>query len=274
MNIEKYLNDLYKTNTIKPVLTDLGLSNEIYYFEFDNQKYALRYLINNATTPHINIERQVQIKAKDMDFEEVYYDNKNNIRITKWIDNLKTFSQYNNDDKFSKTIKRIKQFHKLDIKTNINFDLKAKYNHFIKNIKKSLYDYRKYENIIDEYSNLKIPIVLSHNDLVDGNICFKDKKCFLIDYEYASNNYEYFDLVSLLSENKIYDNTLRNNIYSLYFDDKINDDILYKCLYIEICQDLLWAAWANQEYDNKNKDIYLDIFKDKIDRFNKLIVKL
>ena len=272
MNIEKYLNNLLKAE-IKPIKTDLGLSNTIYQFEYNNNKYALRLPLNEGSKDHRQLERQIQIKAKSMDFEEFYYDSNSNIRITKWVDNLMTFSQYSNEDKYDKAIKRIKQFHKLDIKTDLKFNLKEKYQYFKNNIKNKLFDYEKYEYIIDSYYKLNTPIVLSHNDLVDGNICYKDGYCYLIDYEYASLNYEYFDLMSLLSENRIYDEITRNKIFNIYFGSEINDEILDQCSTIEQAQNLLWAAWANLEYEQKQKDIYLDIFKDKTNRINILSKK-
>ena len=221
MNIEKYLKDLFKAD-IKPIKTDLGLSNTIYQFEHNHNKYALRMPINEGSKDHRMLERQIQINAKSMDFEEYYYDPKTNIRITNWVDNLKTFSEYSNEDKYQKAIQRIKEFHKLDIQTDLKFNLKDKYIYFKNSINDKLFDYDKHEYIIDSYNKLNIPIVLSHNDLVDGNICFKDDFCYLIDYEYASLNYEYFDLMSLLSENRIYDTNTRNKIINIYFDNNTN----------------------------------------------------
>lgn len=268
MNVEKYLKQLYSCD-IKPIKTDLGYSNAIYQFEFKGTKYALRIPENEGSVEHRKIERKVQLLAKHMDFEEVYYDEINNIRITKWVDNLKTFSEYHDTDKFEKTINRIKEFHNLDIKTELCFDINKKYKYFLSRINKPLFDYKKYGDIINEYNNLKCKMVFSHNDLVDGNICFKEDKCYLIDYEYASMNYEYFDLMSLLSENNIYDKN-RDEIFKLYFGDRLNDEVKHSCLVIEIAQDLLWSAWANSEYDNKNDNDYLKIFQEKISRINYL----
>lgn len=265
MNVEKYLKDLYKTD-IKPIKTNLGLSNVIYKFTYNNNDYALRIPLNEGSINHRQLERQIQEKAKEFDFEEVYYNPQTNIRITKWVDNLKTLSEYNGENKYSNIINRINQFHNIKISTSLKFDLENKYNYFKSNIKKQLIDYTKYESLINNYNNLNLDYVISHNDLVDGNICFKDGFCYLIDYEYASLNYEYFDIMSLLSENRIYDAETRNNIYKLYFGDKFNDEILAKCNCIELAQNILWSAWANLEYENKNNEIYLDIFKDKTKR--------
>lgn len=265
MNLEKYLKDIFGTE-IKLIQTNLGLSNTIYQFNNNGIKYALRLPLNDGSKAHRSLERIIQTKAGSMDFEEVYYDPKTHIRITKWVDDLKTFSQYQNIDKYQKTINLIKEFHRLDVKTDLTFNLKDKYYYFKNNIQNKLYDYDKYEDIIDKYYQLDVPLVISHNDLVDGNICFKDGSCYLIDYEYASLNYEYFDLMSLLSENRIYDKQTREIILNLYFNNNINDQILYSCSTIEQAQNLLWAAWANLEYEQKQKDVYLDIFKDKTSR--------
>lgn len=271
MNIEKYLKNLYE-NVSDINKTNLGLSNALYTFIYNNEKYALRVLTNDNSIDHRLLERQIQVNIKqyNMDFLEVYYDELNNIRISKWIYGLKSFKNYHNDDKYEKVINRIKQFHSLNIDTNLKFDLIKKYNNILLNINNKLFDYEKYKKIIDDYQKLNQKLIISHNDIVDGNVLYTNEKCLLIDYEYASLNYEYFDLVSLLSENNIYDTDIRNNIYNLYFEKDINEQQLKDINVIELAQDLLWSAWANLEYEKTNNKTYLDIFKEKTTRIIQL----
>lgn len=270
MDISDYLTNLY-INANNLTKTNLGLSNDIYTFELDNTKYCLRHSTNPAVSnENLLLERKIQevVKKYGFDFKEKYYDSKNSIRITYFIDNLKTLKEENDINKYKKAIDRIKQFHTIDIETNLSFDLVSRYHDYLERINNGLIDYTKYEKILTEYSNLNCKIVLSHNDLVDGNVCFDKGNCLLIDYEFASLNYELFDLVSLLSENRIYEKTTRDEIIDYYFNSKQTKKELNEIRIIEEAQDLLWAAWANMMYEKNNNKDYLSIFKDKISSLN------
>lgn len=271
MDISDYLHKLY-VNPHNIIKTDLGLSNDIYTFELDKTKYCLRHSTNPAINKeNLKLERKIQeyFIGKDFEFEEVYYDEKNGIRITKFIEDLKTFSKEDNNNKYKKIIEKIKQFHSIDIKTDIYFDLNAKYYTYLNKITNKLIDYSKYEYILKEYNSLNMKIVLSHNDLVDGNILYKNEKCYLTDYEFASLNYELFDLVSLLSENDLKDNQ-KEEIINLYFESNIRDTDLKNIKTIEKAQNLLWSTWSNMMYDINMSKIYLDIFNNKIKALKKI----
>lgn len=266
MNIQDYLVSLYP-NAHNLIKTDMGLSNDIYTFEMDDIVYCLRHSTNPAiNADNLELERKIQLALKDKDFEfkEVYFDKNNGIRITYFIDNLKTLKEENNTNKYKQIIDKIKEFHKINVETKLSFDLVNKYHSYLASIKDKFIDYSKYEHILDEYINLSKKLVLSHNDLVDGNILYKDNKCLLTDYEFASLNYELFDLVSLLSENKIYDKNTRNEIINYYFEGKQTVKDLYEIDIIEKAQNLLWAAWANMMYENNYNNTYKEIFIDKI----------
>ena len=271
MEINQTLKRLYHKD-YKLIQTDLGLSNEISLIEVDNEiKAVLRVASKDINEfVHRQLEREIQLKIKrlNLDFEEVYYDNDEHYRITKYINNLNTFAQENANDKYLKVVSLIKKFHNLDLKTDIDFALDKKYASFVKNIKKPLLNYNQYQYIIDEFVNLPGQQVLSHNDLVDGNLLFKGDKAYLIDYEYAGNNHPLFDLMSFLSENQIYDSSIRETVYEAYFEHKPTPEELKTLDIIESAQNILWAAWANMLYDNRHEKIYLDIFNDKITALN------
>lgn len=268
MNIINPLKELYHKD-FKLLKTDLGLSNDIFFIDFNDGKRHVLRVPKDDIDVFVNrdLERQIQIalKEQNLDFNEVYYDDKDKYRITEYVPNLMTFSQYDKDDKYEKVTKMIKTFHQLNIKTDINFDIYNKYLGFKSNITKPLIDYQKFAFIFDEFSQLDEEYILSHNDLVDGNLLFSQDKSFLIDYEYAANNHPYFDLMSFISENQINDQVIRNQIYQLYFDGPIDESTLKTLSIIEASQNLLWAAWANMLYDIRNCEVYLKIFKDKLD---------
>lgn len=265
MNLSLYLEKLYHT---KPeiIKTNLGLTNDIYKVIINHESYALR-VPKMDVKDFIGVHEEEclkLIKTTNLDVEEIFYDSSNRIRMTRWLDNCLEFKDYIKDDKYLKATKLIKKLHNYEFKVNHDFDIYEMYLKFKYNIKYQLFDYAKYEYLFLEFNNLNHKKVLCHNDLVSGNILFKDDEAYLIDYEYAAMNHPYFDIMSLISENNIDDEDIRKQIYQEYFGNKLNDEILKELQLIENMQNLLWAAWANMLYDSRSEEIYLTIFKDKI----------
>lgn len=269
MNLYKTLKELYHKD-FKLIHTDLGLSNDIYIIEFNGIKKHVARVINKDADTMANheLERQIQValRGQNIDFDENAYIDKEKIRIVDYVDNIKTFKECEDPNKYFITIDLIKKFHEIDINTNHNFDLKKRYELYKKQVINPLFDYKEFEYLIDDFDTLDDKYILSHNDLVDGNILFTNDRSYLIDYEFAAKNHPYFDLMSFLSENNIYNQELRLKIYNYYFDNKLDEKTLKKMTIIEKAQDLLWATWANMLYDLRGKEIYKQIFIDKTDR--------
>lgn len=268
MRISNRLEKLYHKD-FKLIHTDLGLSNDIYIIELaDDDKDVLRIPKKDIDEHvHRDLEREIQLALVDsgLDFEEVSYFKDEHIRITKFVEDIKTFKQCENPLKYHLVVDNIKKFHSLNLQTDVDFKLKEKYQSFLNDIKKPLIDYSQFEYIIQRFTEISKIKTLSHNDLVDGNLLFTKDHSYLIDYEYAGNNHPYFDLMSFLSENRIFDEDIRLDIYNYYFDNKLNDKIMKELRIIEDAQNVLWAAWANMLYNSRGNKIYKDIFEDKIE---------
>ena len=269
MNIDSLFTELYHK---KPLLTktNLGLTNDIYTFEVDGQKYALRIPIDdiNDLLPRSEKEVLCKVRRLDLDFEEVYYDQHSRIRITKWVDDLVEFKDFKDPSRYLRTVQMIKKLHSLNERVTEDFKLDLIYHTYLDHIKNPLFDYAKHDKIITDFLQLEDSYELSHNDLVSGNILFAKDRSYLIDYEYGANNHPYFDLMSFISENEIDDPQIRTLIFKAYFGDSLNVNIMRKLEIIEKCQNLLWASWANMLYDSRGADVYLEIFKSKIQHLN------
>ncbi len=274
MDLKKYLKNLFNKDIILQK-TDLGLTNSIYKFNFKNQDYIL-----SVPNPEIkNIIRGEYYhkilsitNQLDIDVEEFFYDQKTGIRITKYVESL-NFKNYQENDKYEKVIKVLKKLHDEKIKTGINFNIIDQYKQFISKIEKPLINYQKYQNIFNELKYINNDKILCHNDLVEGNILFAKNKTYLIDFEYAKDNDPLFDLMSLITENKINDEKIREIIYLHYFGKEINLKIRKELLIYENIHNLLWSSWANMMYDVKKEKIYLDIFNDKIEMLERSYLK-
>lgn len=274
MDLKKYLKNLFNKDIILQK-TDLGLTNSIYKFNFKNQDYIL-----SVPNPEIkNIIRGEYYhkilsitNQLDIDVEEFFYDQKTGIRITKYVESL-NFKNYQENDKYEKVIKVLKKLHDEKIKTGINFNIIDQYKQFISKIEKPLINYQKYQNIFNELKYINNDKILCHNDLVEGNILFAKNKTYLIDFEYAKDNDPLFDLMSLITENKINDEKIREIIYLHYFGKEINLKTRKELLIYENIHNLLWSSWANMMYDVKKEKIYLDIFNDKIEMLERSYLK-
>ncbi len=265
MDLSLYLEALYH-KAIAVTKTNLGLTNTIYTAIIDHQKVAIR--VPNSDIHHMlkNDERKILdlIAETGLDVEEVYYDEKTGIRITKWVDGAETFKDSHDPQKDIKAIGMIKKLHACAFETDKVFDPFLMYQSFRKEIAQERFDYDKHEYLFDQYRQLNHRKILCHNDLVSGNFLFSDDKTYLIDYEYAGMNDPYFDVMSFISENEIYDQKRRELILKTYFGHKPNAEESRGLHITELMMDLLWAAWANMLYDKRKDMVYLHIFDIKI----------
>lgn len=269
MDLSLYLKALYHNN-IRLTKTKLGLSNVIYRANINGSDVAIR-VPNEDISKHLSNEAETLklIRTTDLDVEEIYYDPKTRIRITKWVNNYQEFKDFDNPDKYIRATRLIKRLHSYHFKVKHKFDVEAMYYAFKKDIQVPLLDYDKYENCFESFKNLKQDYILCHNDVVSGNMLFTSDRDYLIDYEYAGNNHPYFDIMSLITENNIDDENIRNMIYKEYLGKMPDSETLEAFKIIENVQNLLWAAWANMLYDSRHEEIYLTIFNDKIEHLKK-----
>lgn len=265
MLLKEILDEIFKEE-YSYTLTDLGLSNDIYLLETKCERFIVHVSkqdLSRFLNPQIERAVQLAVLPLNIDFKEYHYDPSAHIRITYFEEDLKEFKDSEDENKYYKAIDLIHKFHSLDFKCDHRFDLVKMYEGFKSEIKKELIDYKDYQSILDRYNHLEYQEVLSHNDLVSGNILF-GKQDYLIDYEYAAMNHPYFDLMSFITENQINDPLLREKIFQYYFKRALNEEDRQTLKTIEDAQNLLWAAWANMLYDSRHEDVYLEIFYDKI----------
>lgn len=103
-------------------------------------------------------------------------------------------------------------------------------------------------------------MVPSHNDLVGDNVLFFNGASFIVDWEFAGYNDPYFDLASLISENKITDPILIDEaLYSL-FGAEADMNKLEAFLAFE---DILWGYWALYREKMTGNPVFRQIFEDK-----------
>lgn len=110
------------------------------------------------------------------------------------------------------------------------------------------------------------PLVLSHNDLVHDNILKNEAgQIVIIDYETAGLNNEFFDLASLLSENKIFDLTKIAYFVKAYYGAAYSETHLKKTILWMAYENYLWFYWASCRYKETHYEGFNGIAKDKKD---------
>ncbi|WP_339034830.1 phosphotransferase family protein [Spiroplasma endosymbiont of Cantharis rufa] len=253
----------------------------------------------NGYTNKVTLENDI-LKKESIPFHDIYLDKKNEYNFLQqlkkteqdvlltplkfyWKDN-KLFSEYKflsnyqtlKDITITKEIinnvtNLIIKLHKLNSKEfKIN---KFNYHEFLKifknNIDNPLTDFEPYfkeiNNYIDKFDKLKL--VLSHNDLVPGNILINKNEMILIDYDYISLNNKFFDIASFISETLNDDEELINYFIKQCIKEKLIDINEIETLNLMIkYQDLLWTLWSNFMFEKEKQKIFKDIFDHKLER--------
>ena len=118
-------------------------------------------------------------------------------------------------------------------------------------------------------------VVLCHNDLWQGNIVLTDgddiRECYLIDYEFAANNGEIFDLASFLEENEVPFDVCKRLINRYYGAQNVTDTMVKNVFKVMEYEDLFWYYWAYARYQETLREDFLEISKAKFKRVNRNI---
>lgn len=266
--LEKLINDVF--NTAEYELSDLnkGLTNKNYLLNISGEKYVIRVPFD--TRERIVIRHNEKLASKEVgefDVPVIYYDEHSGIKITKFLDDVKDFNEYQGEDKIERCAQLLKQLHKKPL-IDADFDPVGTLLRYKSNISNPVIDLSHYDYILEIILNLETEITLCHNDLVAGNILYSDDKTYLIDYEYSANNDPLFDVMSFISENNIMEED-RERFYSAYFDE-INDEIRRKLYLWEAFHNILWCNWAMMMYEIRKEKIYKQIIKGKYEALKKM----
>lgn len=231
-----------------PYSLGFGLTSKIYQGELKNKKVIfklstlqnskLKTITNNYL--HKNIIKQ--LTTNDLCPNVLFIDKKNNLLIYEYIEDTKKLSEISFpletiehksiEDKYLRQLgEGIKKIHSVKPpKKFITFENQL-------NIYQELLSGFKWpeENHLEQAINLFKTItkdeddgdfVFSHNDLNVLNILQTQNKTYFIDWEFASINSKYFDLVSVIHHYKL-DELDINNLF-IYYGLDINDMKIYK----------------------------------------------
>lgn len=246
------------TNAIK--LTG-GVSHDTY--RIDDKVYRSTIDFKDEVTSFNNEAMMLfALKRKNITEEIISFDIDTGEKLSKFIQTTAPFN-INKSDDLEEALSIIKTIHSLKVVGLGNFNPFERLNYYRDGSRVPLLN-KEYKKRISEAKLLyeKYPLVPSHNDLLFSNFLKTQEKIYLIDFEFAGNNIELFDIASFISENNIEDKAKITAILN-YFDNKYTFDELKTMMQF---LDILWYFWANFKYKWTAKKVYLDIANDKLRR--------
>ena len=230
-----------------------GMTNRSFLFSCKDKKYIMR-IPGEGTDKLINRfeEKEVydKLKGKNICDNLIYINPKNGYKITEFLENSRVCDPQNMDD-VAKCMDKLRQFHKLKLSVNHEFDIFKEINFYegLWNGNKSVY--RDYEKVKENIFSLKSFIeknvsvrCLSHIDSVADNFLFtEDGNVRLIDWEYAGMQDPHVD-IAMFCIYVMYDRDKIDKVIDFYFNNECDFKTRIKIYsYISVCG-LLWSNWC------------------------------
>lgn len=245
-----------KTKISNITVLKKGMTNRSFLFTVNNKKYIMR-IPGEGTNMLINRKQEAlvykAIDGKKICDEIIYINPKNGYKITEFIENSRVCDPNNNND-LKKCMDFLKKFHNKRLKVSHKFDIFKQINFYesLWNNKESIYkDYKETkENIfkLKKYiDSIPKEFVLAHIDAVPDNFLFSNnnnkEEIRLIDWEYAGMQDPHVD-IAMFCIYSLYSKKQVDNLISIYFEDKCDEETKIKVYcYIASCG-LLWSNWC------------------------------
>lgn len=234
-----------------------GMTNRSFLFECRGRRYIMR--IPGEGTEHlINRRQEAQvyqtIRDKDICDTICYIDPSNGYKITEYLENARSCDAFNPDD-VQKCMKRLRDFHALNLKVDHEFDIFGKidfYESLWEGAPSMYQDYEKtkqrvfsLKSYIDEHVETK---VLTHIDAVPDNFLIRrmpdgTEDIRLIDWEYAAMQDPHVD-IAMFCIYAMYNREQVEQLIDAYFVEGCTKETRIKIYcYIAACG-LLWSNWC------------------------------
>jgi thiamine kinase-like enzyme len=276
-NIKQKFENITKLKVKSAKLLPVGLTNDDYLVTtLDNKAFIFRVpkKENYKLFNYSNEAKIIKLINKTgLDVETYYFNKVSGIKITNYIPNLDSYatSSLTKQTKLRLVASGISQIHKLKTKASIKFNPFERLAKYKKLADKKLFSDE--QDVIDSCYNdyLNTKHVLSHNDLVDGNLLFNDKRLYIIDYEYAGYNHPLFDAASFLSENNIESKKDIITFLKTYLKSEYSVYKYHQLMRWYRFNDLLWSYWAFMMYNQHKLAIFKSIYLLKSKRYKKHI---
>lgn len=250
--IQKILNESIVHS--EPIPT--GLTNDNYHVVTKSHNLVLRVpKPENAHLFDYAHEAKLLHLIKDLKLEPelIYYDENTGIKCAQYVEDARTLTPKD----YLHAVDLLAKLHNANLISGESFNILSKYDLY--KAQAPLYDLSAFEHYIHQANENMSHVRLCHNDCVEGNFLFTENKNYLIDYEYASDNDPYFDLLSLITENDITDPAMKESMIKSYFSQVNIPYDKDKITIYEGALHTLWCAWACSMYERFEEPIYKHI---------------
>lgn len=254
------------------VILEDGISNINYLI---NRQYVMKVKTKDLD-PFNHIPTDVYIQSlmanQSLSADVLAYDKEARVIISTYLPNTKYLPPNPNEKDLEMVANVIQILHQMPTDGVRSFDPVNRYRTYQELANTPPLFPELEEELLKEFTLYfqTAPQVVSHNDVVRGNLLFQAGELNLIDYEYAGLNDPLFDHLSFLTENNL-DNP---QTLALYFQGILKDQFRleqkFLIRYITFI-DLLWYYWAKAYYQKTKKAIFLEIAEIKK---NRLIARL
>ncbi|WP_069632773.1 choline kinase family protein [Campylobacter pinnipediorum] len=243
-----------------------GMTNFNFLAQSGQNKFVVR-LPGNSSNNMINREfekiNQTESSKYGFNVETLFFCEESGVKITRFLDNSQTLKQETVCNYLTLIAVKLKEIHDSDMKFKNLFDPSYELKKYLalidsnsfnifNNLKK-LFDL--FDNLVEKINfinknNKNYKLVPTHGDLVPENIlyCEKDKRIYIIDWEYSGLNDICWDIASLFLEGNL--SKKQENIFLDAY--KIKDNEYEKIKIFKSIQDILWCTWTLVKLSNKN----------------------
>ena len=234
--------------------TILDTSKNIIIKHYSNDEFQ-----NYFTRQEFKILKKAKIKTKQI--------NNNTIEI-EYFKHAKFNDQEMNTEDLKMVAESLKELHSWDTTGIVTSNFKDPYLKLL--LKNTVVD--EMEKTIFS-SSMKIlkkgKQVILHNDVVEGNLLKINDKIMLIDFEYSGTGNPIFDLASFITERKITPEQIKYfvNAYDKNIDQ---NDLLIVSAFLQI----FWHRWALYKYKISKEEIFNEIAKWKLEKYDLLVAQI
>lgn len=241
------------TDIIDITVLKKGMTNRSFLFSCRDKKYIMR-IPGEGTDQLINRREEAQvyqtIKDKNICDDIIYINPNNGYKISEFIEGSRVCDPNNVDD-LKMCMKKLKEFHALNLSVDHEFDIFKQIDFYEKlwdgtssiykdyeKTKKHVFELKKY---VKEHIEKKC---LSHIDAVPDNFLFTESgEIRLIDWEYAGMQDPHVD-IAMFCIYALYNKRQVDRLINIYFENKCDKETRLKIYcYIAACG-LLWSNWC------------------------------
>lgn len=113
MNLNTWIEEKFNATNYTLEKTDKGISNHNYLLTINDNKYMVRVPKKNHKSLGLQHEHEKEILplVSDLDVPVIFFDEKAGIKVTNYIEDVETFDECKDKDKFARCANLMKSLH-------------------------------------------------------------------------------------------------------------------------------------------------------------------